>query len=363
LTTTWQLDDAQCRDLNASGFPVTGVGAMKRQMKYSKGQIAVIMTLVMGVLLGACGLGADVGVLYYNWEVLQKAADSAVLAGANYLTAVPSTTNNTTVTNTANTYAESNGISTSEIISTTVAADAKSVSMKVQRTVPYYFGRFLGLNQGVVSVYATAGINDTVSPSGFLPIGLPCTKANANAGADCNGTYKQYSNGGGVYNLHSKFPLGTAGSWGALALGGSGASTYRQNIIGGYSGTLALGDSVNLEHGNIVGPTNQGFDTRMSNASESSFNQTPPSTLSATDPQIILVPMVDFTTSTIVGFAEMYVIGITGNGSDLQVSAYFLQPLANNGVASNNPCSFGSGAVTGSGSSVKINSCTPVLLQ
>jgi len=48
-----------------------------------KGQIAVIMMLWMPFLLGAIGLGADIAVVYYNWVVLQKAADAAALANVD----------------------------------------------------------------------------------------------------------------------------------------------------------------------------------------------------------------------------------------------------------------------------------------
>jgi Flp pilus assembly protein TadG len=53
--------------------------------KFGKGQIAVVMTLALATLLGVMALGADVGVMYYNYIQLQKGADAAALAGANYL--------------------------------------------------------------------------------------------------------------------------------------------------------------------------------------------------------------------------------------------------------------------------------------
>ena len=76
----------------------------------SKGQIAAILMIVMPVLLGVMGLGADIGVLYYNWVALQKAADAAALAGASQLTGDTTTTNNSAVVSTATQYAKTNGI-------------------------------------------------------------------------------------------------------------------------------------------------------------------------------------------------------------------------------------------------------------
>lgn len=49
-----------------------------------KGQMAVVMTLVVATLLGVMALGSDVAVMYYNWMQLQKAADASALAGATY---------------------------------------------------------------------------------------------------------------------------------------------------------------------------------------------------------------------------------------------------------------------------------------
>ena len=44
------------------------------------------LTLVLPVLLGAMALGADFSIVYFNWALVQKAADAAALAGASQLT-------------------------------------------------------------------------------------------------------------------------------------------------------------------------------------------------------------------------------------------------------------------------------------
>jgi uncharacterized membrane protein len=53
--------------------------------RFRKGQMAIVLTLAIATLLGVMALGGDVGVMYYNWMQLQKGADAAALAGANYL--------------------------------------------------------------------------------------------------------------------------------------------------------------------------------------------------------------------------------------------------------------------------------------
>jgi len=67
-----------------------------RNAKYwcrnQRGQIFVLTTLVIATLLGAMALSTDVGLLYFNWMQLQKAADGAALAGASSLTGLPDNT-------------------------------------------------------------------------------------------------------------------------------------------------------------------------------------------------------------------------------------------------------------------------------
>src|SRR5215472_3177286 len=95
-----------------------------------KGQIAVIMMLWMPFLLGAIGLGADIAVVYYDWVLLQKAADAAALASASMLTGDTATTSNSTVISTGTQYAQYNGITrASDTILVVPANDDKSVDV------------------------------------------------------------------------------------------------------------------------------------------------------------------------------------------------------------------------------------------
>src|SRR5258708_7364715 len=64
---------------------------MKTIFGKPRGQVMVLYAGVLAVLLGAIGLCTDVGLMYINWQQLQKAADAAVLAGANYLPKGPAT--------------------------------------------------------------------------------------------------------------------------------------------------------------------------------------------------------------------------------------------------------------------------------
>ncbi len=172
---------------------------MNGRSRFSRGQILVLFTLALPVLLGVMGLGADIGVLYFNWVQLQKAADSAALAGAQYLAnpapspqAVPTpgagcTTGGSQVTDAqsaACTYATYNGALASEVTSSvpapnpppSVPAGVQTIQVMLNRPrVPTYFLHLVGLSSLAVKAQAIAMaptcIND--GGNGLFPIGVP----------------------------------------------------------------------------------------------------------------------------------------------------------------------------------------------
>jgi Flp pilus assembly protein TadG len=339
---------------------------MRLKSRFRKGQVAVIMTVVLPTLLAAVGLSTDIGVLYFNWMKLQKAADAAALAGAEQLTGDSSTTDNSSVTACAQLYACQNGInikpsgtcpnnaqtcsgSGADTFTVTPASDEKSVTVTASRSVSYFFLRLIGLTQGGVAVHATAGVLPTSGACGAAPFGLPC-KAGCN-GKGCYGQGNTPGQGdatcGGAYQFNaSNLDLGTQvqlksdqsvtgvpGNWDPLALGGNGASTYRKNIGYGYSATITPGEWLTTETGNIVGPTAQGFSDRGLSLPNST-TPTVPSTISPDDPHVIVVPLVDFTQAgkpgktsvPVLDFATLYVTGLVGGNNT--IVATVIPPVA-----------------------------------
>lgn len=265
----------------------------------SKGQTLVIVALMLPALLGAVALGTDVGVFYFNWVQLQKAADSAALGGANYLPDNP-----TQATSTANQLAQNNGIKASEIVSTSVAADDLSISIKLQRTVPYYVARVLGLTNGIVTTSATAApqfppttLNATAP--GKIPVGGDNNGANGSTcaaigscslvpiGLDVN---TRYSNGSQITLQQGE--LGP-GNWDLLALGGVGGNNLRTNIANGYNSLVSVNDWVTTEPGKKVGPVDQGMQDRLDHAASVNASGTY-SSHSLTNPRVMVLPVVDW---------------------------------------------------------------------
>jgi Flp pilus assembly protein TadG len=270
-----------------------------------RGQMAVVMTLAIGALIGAMALSTDVGLLYYNWGLLQKAADSAVLAGANYLPSNPAG-----AVSVANSFAIQNGILPTEVSSTVVAGDQMSLTIRLTRTVPYYFAEVVGLSSGLVTAIGTAGLQGVGSVSGMLPIGI-----------DSRTTYtygQQVSLFTGQYG---------PGNWGPLALGGSGASNFPSNIQYGYVGTLSVGQLLATEPGQMVGPTRSAFKARL-DAGAQTYPDGTFANHSINDPRIMTVPMVDFANINgssqvlLLGFAELWLVGINSHET---ISTYFIK--------------------------------------
>jgi Flp pilus assembly protein TadG len=346
------------RIVSSVGGRLTIADSRSRKGVNRSGQAMVIIALALVALLGAMALCTDLGVFYFNYVQMQKAADIAVLAGANYL---PDNPNEATAT--AAQIAENNGIAAAEIGSNSVAANDQSISMTVNRTVPYYFAKVLGLTSGVVSVSASAG--PTYPPStvnaptpGSVPSG---GDNNGNNGTYCASTAScglvpmgldantAYTDGGQIVLQQGEVG---AGNWDLLALGGVGGNNLRTNIADGYNGMISVGDWVTTEPGKKVGPVDQGISDRLTLAQTEYPNGTY-SNHSGNDPRVLIMPVVNWQGQNgrsqveVMSFATVWLDSASGG----QVTVTFISQVI--------PNSFGSP----SGSSAFGAKGTPILLR
>ncbi len=271
-------------------------------------QIIVVLALVLPALIGALALATDVAVLYYNWHLLQRAADSAALAGASYLPGYPSSA----VSN-ARSYAEQNGIASGEIASITIASDNKSLTVRLARAVPYRFGVLLGLFSGGVSAHATAQLQTVGSAIGITPMGID---------------YRTQYSAGQVVTLMQGM-IGP-GNWDPLALGGTGASNLASNIEHGYQGQVTVGDWITTEPGVQAGPVRDAFQYLLDQG-----NSVDPGGTFANhtrnDPRVLIVPMVDFSNVNgssqvpVKGFAALWLVSVDSKND---IETYFISEVA-----------------------------------
>jgi Flp pilus assembly protein TadG len=350
---------------------------MKTRSRFSKGQMAVLLTLVLPVLLGAMCLGADFAIIYLNWAMIQKAADAAALAGASQLTGVLGSASSLTpaVVNYVDGYACMNGVSDPSSVSTGAVActqTAKSpgfvdkiaftnvtdtqVSVGIKRSVPYFFGKMIGLQEASVAATATAAIEATGGAPNF-PVGLQCTPTGPGNKCDRNSLFNAVGNN---VTFGSKFVLndnnnnmqssgGAPGNWDWIDVGqGQGASGLGTALAGGISGSLSFGQDISTSPGVGKGngaPVQQGLNKRLSscNTTASDFpdpcgagNGSVPAQY-CKDPCVISVPVMDFTncngncTRPIEGFALMYL----EQGSTISaISACFVNAQSCTGTGS-----------------------------
>lgn len=326
-------------------------------------QMLVTITLALPVLIAVLGLGFDFSLHYYHWMLLQKAADAGALAGASQLKGTPpSGTVNANVVACAQLYACYNGAgvqpsgvcplggpactaSPGEPITVTPAGDGRSVMVSIRREVPYYFLRFVGHTSGPVAAMARAGVLPTSASCNIAPVGLPCqagctdkgcygTASPGSGDSTCGGAYVadgENPSAGSVVRLKSDGTVtGLPGNWEPLALGGSGGSVFRKNMAGGYRGMISAGEQISTETGNVVGPTMQGFADRMTGHT---LNTTVPASPSPGDPQVVLVPLVDYTQATkggktqvpVLDFIMMYITDVSG--TDAMITGTVIAPV------------------------------------
>lgn len=257
-----------------------------------RGQITVIFAIALPALLGVIALTCDVSVMYMNWQGMQKAADSAVLAGAGWLNGTDSAGDNKAIT-TANNYAASNGIQTSEIVggAPTVSADHKTITLTLSRTVPHLFGQVLGLLNAPVQVTATAGIQPVsgaggnhLVPFGFVCGSPPCVSPGTSFALPGDGNSARVA----------------PGNWGGLTFADGqqySGSHYTDAIINGYQGTTPILTGTTSDVGqtpgndvNVHGPA--GLQSRYDSGTEVPSATNPSDLSDVNDSRVIVIPMV-----------------------------------------------------------------------
>jgi len=317
--------------------------------RWPSGQMLPLFAGAIIGLLACVALGTDIAVHYYNWTELQKAADFGVLAGANYLPDNP-----TQAITTAEQMAEQNGVAASEIKTTTVASNDLSITMQVQRTVPYYFARVIGMTNATMRVTAAAApqfppSTMNASSSSQIP---PGGDNNGNNGSTCSSiggcqlipigldSTTVYSDGEQIALQQGQ--LGP-GNWDLLALGGVGGNNLRGNIADGYNGQVSVGDSVTTEPGKKVGPVDQGFQDRLTLAQSVDPNGTYASH-ALTNPRVMVLPIVDWThpngrtTVPVTAFASVWLDSYSGG----VVTVHFISQVVANSFGNPSAPYFGS---------------------
>ncbi len=318
-----------------------------RFFNFRKGQMAVVMTLVIVTLLGVMSLSTDVAVMYYNWMQLQKAADAASIAGATYFLTqnstqtLPTATINAACTyptqqqNVACTYALNNFAEMADMtqggiyvpaqtVPASVPAGAQTIQVTLKRTnIPVFFMRVLGRT----SAYSATATSIAVAPTpvsaiqnGLFPAGMPATP---NMGALTYGTSFSMTDSYGPGNWGwLNIPPGWTGAQGPVNSGG--ATQLTTNITSGCTCTAKVGDVIATKTGETWGPVQTAVDSLITAGNL-------PANITGNESQLVTVPIVNWgsvngaSQVTVLGFAEVWIDSISKTGSTQTLTVQFVQ--------------------------------------
>ena len=295
------------------------------------GSVAVVTALSLTVLMGFSALVLDLGVSYNEASKLQNALDSAVLAAAREL---PAENTNSAVwvaaKNVAITFAASNNFDiTSDNIEpiykdNDAAHDIVGIKVTKSIDIEYNFARVLGKNSGTVIRTASAGLSPVGGLSGAIPLSISSSSLNNAIAADAVDelTIKCSSNADDI----GIDATGESGWFGALRFDGTGASIYSDLIAYGYSGQLCIGQVLEMENGNMSGPTMDGFTTRYNSCTDgcTADNFEPDC------PRLVFIPVVQVLSNNhvkIVSFAAFFLLECGGNGQNSYIKAAYIDSV------------------------------------
>lgn len=272
-----------------------------RLIKDERG-VAAVITALLFTVIGAMGaLSVDAGQLYVARSQVKTACDAAVLAGAQELPGNPVGAEAIAIT-----YMAANDRGFTDV---TVSVTGNRLTVSAKTGVEFGLAKLLGVSEGSTAASSSAIIGQIGAARGLLPFGvedLPFEFGD------------QY-----ILKLNSD---GVSGNFRALALGGTGASNYRKNLINGYGELLEVGSTVDTEPGVMAGPTRTGIADRLASDSDATYE-----TVGMSSPRFLLVPMVHTETYagrtevTIVGFAAFFLEGYGTYNGNFGIAGRFLE--------------------------------------
>jgi hypothetical protein len=127
-------------------------------------------------------------------------------------------------------------------------------------TMPAWFSAVVGVTEKGAAASAVAGPSPTINQACNLMPMMVCGDAAA------GGPLFGYTSGEPEVlkssTTNGNFEVGP-GNFQLIRLGGTGGAVIRENMAGGYDGCMTVGDDIETEPGNTVGPVVQGFNTRF----------------------------------------------------------------------------------------------------
>ncbi|MEW6524830.1 MAG: Tad domain-containing protein [Bacillota bacterium] len=249
-----------------------------------RGSVTLLVALAGVAIFGFTAVSVDAGRAYLSRQQLVNIADAAVMAGVREL---PWSPHAAVVKARENLSANGYNPDRAEV---TVLPPGNRLRVVVDADVVFPFGAVIGRSSGMVQATAEAEVVTVGKLRGAQPFGIETAPFN----------YGQAY----VIKLQSTdgVPGPQQGNFHAMALGGTGADVYRQNIMYGHSGSIAAGQTFLTEPGNMVGPTRDGIKYRLDVSPNDTFQNH-----SARSARVLIIPIVE--SFNVGGRKELRVLG------------------------------------------------------
>ena len=268
-----------------------------------KGSAAILVAIAMTALLGFSAYVVDIGIIYGEKIKLENAVDAAALSAVLELPSNPQK-----AVEIANEYLQKNGVEPNRA-NITIAQDNKSIEISSQKDVKHFFAQVLGITKSNVNAKSKAIIGPVRSvTSGIRPFAVVA--------------YDYHY--GDLVTLKEEAGDGYNGNYGVLAMGGQGASVFRNNALYGYNGKISVGDLIDTEPGNMAGVVDEL--RNYINSENSTFeNFTRNSIRLWTLPLVNTLEVNGRKQVQVVGFAKFYVEDVQKKSSKAEITGRFIR--------------------------------------
>lgn len=285
-----------------------------KHLKNDKGSSAIIFMMTATLFIGMLAFVTDAGMIYLEKSRLQNAADAIALAAIQDYSK-----GEAAMVTQAYHYAELNNISPNDL-EIEISDSSKKITVVTNKNVQMFFARIFNITDTGVQAKASARVGTIVATDGIRPFAIE----------------EQTFEFGKTYTLKKGAGEAYSGNYGALALGGTGATNYRNNLKYGYHGELEIGDLVRIgedmetEPGNMSGPTYDGIRYIISHDTCASHDL---SKLEKDCARLIIIPVIDSfdvngrSTVKIMGFANFFIEETTYDGGKTEVKGKFIRTL------------------------------------
>lgn len=276
---------------------------LKEKCSNNQGSVGVINALLIASLIMIGAFVIDFGVASAIDAKIQNAVDASALAGGLYIKE-----SEELAISKANEIALLNGLSADEY-QISVDTIENTVEVIATRNFNTSLAKVFNINSGDVSARAKVKL----APVGLIKNGIKPLAVE-----------QQPFSYGQQLVLKLNASDNAFGNFGALSLGGNGASVYRNNLLYGFDGDIELGDVIYTNPGNMASVINPV--RNMINPDPSTFDN-----YSRDSVRIWTIPIVDSmnvngaSPVTVLGFAVFFIEDIGSQSGQTEITGRFIE--------------------------------------